>query len=157
MTGRAADLLQKATAGRPPGNATPFNPHAESPSLRRTSGIDHNRSMPVTRVAISGNNGSGNGTANGNGTAAAGGKPDFVNPQANANRRIGMPGAAQSPLANRSTYRPPGPAAGAKRAAPQDGGGAARPPLSDMSNFQPDGSTTAESLESKRARLNGGS
>ncbi|KAF2142620.1 uncharacterized protein K452DRAFT_249472 [Aplosporella prunicola CBS 121167] len=152
VTGRAADLLQKATAGRPPGNVAPFNPHAESPSLRRTSGIDHNRSMPVARTAISGSTTNGNG----NGTAAAGGKPDFVNPQANANRRIGMPGAAQSPLANRSTYRPPGPAVGAKRAAPLDSG-AARPPLSDMSNLQPDGSSTAESVESKRARLNGGS
>lgn len=83
-------------------------------------------------------------------TGAPNGPPirtNFVNPQADLNRRIGMPGGGvPSPLANRSAYKPPGPM---KR--PIDaGGGAVRPPLADVSNVQLDGGGAGDF---KRARI----
>ena len=94
FTARAAESLQKA-AGVPP-NIPQFNPHAESPSIRKTAGVDHTKTKPVGREMM--------------GAAAPSLPPiraNFVNPQTDQARRIGMPVAAGSPLQNRTSYKPP--------------------------------------------------
>lgn len=85
-------------------NLAAFNPRAESPSIRKTPGVDHTKTKPLTRdmkhvpgstqAAIS--------------AVAAGplARPNVLNPQLDATRRIGAPGAS-SPLSNRGGYRPP--------------------------------------------------
>lgn len=146
VTSRAAELLQKSEAVNAPlpPNVPAFNTHAESPSLRRTSGIDHMKSAPVSRQAVVG------GVNQNHPNGANVSRPNFVNPQTDANRRIGMPGAAQSPLANRNAYKPPGPATGVKRS-PEN---MMRPPLADVSNIQMDNGA-GDGLEVKRARVGG--
>lgn len=146
VTGRNADLInQPAAAPRPPPAAIAFNPHADSPSLRRTSGINPGKSAPVMRSAVTGGqppNGIANGPAhigpqqpagrpqspapgpNGLNGATTPVRTNFVNPAADPSRRIGMPQGGGA-LQNRGAYRPPMPAAGVKR-----------PPLSDVSNLQ---------------------
>ncbi|QDS76532.1 hypothetical protein FKW77_006064 [Venturia effusa] len=140
ITARAADKVQD---GRPT-MITPalqaFNPHAESPSIRKTTGIDHRRSAPINRQVVTA--GAPNIPAQ-HGPSNPGMMPNrptnFVNPQADMSRRIGMPVGGQSPLANRGAYKPPGPA-GIKRGVPEGAGTAGtaggRPPLADMSNMQ---------------------
>ncbi|KAF4314235.1 DNA recombination/repair protein Rad52 [Botryosphaeria dothidea] len=149
VTGRAAELLLKAEAAkRAPDQAPPaFNPHKESPSLRRTNGVDHRTSAPVKRLDIAANqtqtNGTTNGNANGTTAAALGARPNFVNPQADTNRRIGMPNAGQSPYANRQSYKPPV----LKRPADVP----ARPALADMTNVPGDG--PSDGADSKKPRV----
>ena len=94
FTARAAETLQNAHS--PPLTASPFNPHLESPSIRKTAGVDHTKTQPVNRDLIS---------------APAVPSPqqrglNVVNPQADKARKLGMPGAA-SPLQNRGSYKPP--------------------------------------------------
>lgn len=140
VTSRAAELMQNSESTASLSNLPAFNPHAESPLPKdqRTPGIDHTRSMKITRESV------GIPTPNpqpqpqeqqaqqgqgqqgfrpvGGGSNRAG--SNFVNPHQDVNRRIGMPGAhAMSPLANRSAYKPPGMVGGVKR-----------PPLTDVSN-----------------------
>ena len=93
FTARAAESLQKGTAL--PTNVPAFNPHLESPSIRKTAGIDHTKTKPVRTESI--------------GLPAAAGPPrtNFVNPQADRARRVGMPATAASPLQNRGSYKPP--------------------------------------------------
>ena len=94
FTARAAESLQKA-AGVPP-NIPKFNPHAESPSIRKTAGVDHTKTKPVGREMM--------------GAGAPSMPPikaNFVNPQADQARKIGMPNTAGSPLQNRNSYKPP--------------------------------------------------
>lgn len=159
ITARAADKVQD---GRPT-VITPalqaFNPHAESPSIRKTTGIDHRRSAPINRQVITA--GAPNAPAQ-SGAFNPGMMPNrptnFVNPQADVSRRIGMPMGGQSPLANRGAYKPPGPA-GIKRGLPEGAGTAGRrPPLADMSNLQhnqpqQDG---GDGLDAKRQKIGGG-
>ena len=156
MTGRAAVILQKSevSTGAIPRNSA-FNPHAQSPSIRRTSGIDHNTSQKVTHIdvikakvqqqqyppGVPPNNAASN----------------FVNPQADPARRIGMPPAAgQSPLANRGQYKPPGPAVGAVVGLKRGPDGIARQPLADVSNgqtVQPVVYGASDGLESKKVKV----
>ncbi|KAB5525722.1 DNA repair and recombination protein rhm52 [Coniochaeta sp. 2T2.1] len=128
-----------------------FNPRAESPSIRKTPGIDHTKSKPLARngqhVAPPSTQekaaaaGAGASAAPAFGTAAgAASRPvpqqqqrpgNVVNPQFDAARRIGAPGGPGSPLANRGQYRPP--TIVNKR--PLEGGAAGgRAPLADVSN-----------------------
>lgn len=100
------------------------------------------KSAPVSRQAIVG------GLNQNPLSAVAFSRPNFINPHTDANRRIGMPGAVQSPLANRGAYKPPGPAAGIKRG-PEI---VARPPLADVSNKQAD---SGDELNAKRIRVEG--
>lgn len=80
-----------------------FNPHLESPSIRKTAGVDHSKTKPVGRDAVSGPQSPAPASP-----AVIAGRPNFVNPQADKMRRVGMPvGAAASPLANRGSYKPP--------------------------------------------------
>lgn len=100
-----------------------FNPRAESPSIRKTPGIDHTKSKPLARngqhiappstqeARVGGAAPGANGVAAGTPSRAAvqpHPRPgNVVNPQFDAARRIGAPGGPGSPLANRGQYRPP--------------------------------------------------
>ncbi|KAK8244218.1 Alpha/Beta hydrolase protein [Phyllosticta capitalensis] len=161
FSSRAAELLQKANAPRIPLDAPEFNPHLESPSLRRTSGFNHNTSAPVSRLALKGiadeRSGTTNGTAtNGNSNGQAppppvgGGRPNFNMNPGDMQRRVGMPPAAGSPLGlNRTGFKNP-----MKRPAEQQQ--PPRPPLADMSNMQSDAhGPPADGLDGKRTRLSG--
>ena len=136
-----------------------FNPHAESPSIRKTAGIDHTKSKPVGRdmkhvapaergaetttkgsgPATSMNAGAGRGApavggfsgAGPQGTGPAAQRGNVVNPQLNQARRIGAPMGPGSPMANRGQYRPPT----IKRPLPgeNNGGGGARPAMAEVS------------------------
>ncbi|KAH8170692.1 rad52/22 family double-strand break repair protein [Sarocladium implicatum] len=103
---------------------TLFNPKAESPSIRRTPGIDHTSSRPLARtgqhVAPSASQ-AGSSTASGMAAGGAGNGGNFtpvrpgavtrasgaVNQPIDHTRRIGAPGGGGSPLANRGSYKPP--------------------------------------------------
>ena len=92
FTARAAETLQKGSAL--PSNVPVFNPHLESPSIRKTAGVDHTKTKPVRTETIGV-------------TAAAMPRSSFVNPQTDKTRRVGMPVGAPSPLQNRGSYKPP--------------------------------------------------
>ncbi|CAO2658637.1 Nn.00g063600.m01.CDS01 [Neocucurbitaria sp. VM-36] len=153
VTSRAAELLQASDA--PPLNHIPaFNPHAESPipKEQRTPGVDHARSVPIKREAVGAPPAPqppAQGAPRSAPTAGAGasfGRPtNFVNPQQDTNRRIGMPGApnyAMSPSANRGAYKPPTFANGA---VPPNGLKRERPALQDVSNTGVSGNGTVNS------------
>ena len=144
-----------------------FNPHAESPSIRKTAGIDHSKSVPVKRGLA--------GDASSALLAREGVPPppapsrDFVNLSADMHRRIGAPGVAmQSPSGkggmNASAYRPPtmrGQDSQGSNGAGIAGSGPAtagvkRAPLGDLSNMQPPTAAAGvEGLDIKRTRLSG--
>ena len=89
-------LSVKYSSDEVPLKIAPFNPHLESPSIRKTAGIDHSKSKPVGRESL--------------GAPLIALPPktnNFVNPQADKNRRVGMPVAAGSPLQNRNSYKAP--------------------------------------------------
>lgn len=103
FTARAAESLQKGAAL--PSNVPVFNPHLESPSIRKTAGIDHTKSKPVRAETIVGAPNPPPPPPAGATNIPRGG--NFVNPQADMNRRVGMPVGAASPLQNRGSYKPP--------------------------------------------------
>ena len=78
-----------------------FNPHAESPSIRKTPGVDHTKTKPVARDVL------GASVAQPHPALLSGPRMNFVNPQADQTRRIGMPGGGPSPLQNRSAWKQP--------------------------------------------------
>ncbi|RYP17051.1 hypothetical protein DL765_004750 [Monosporascus sp. GIB2] len=139
-----AEPSAPSAATVPPEGATPFNPRAESPSIRKTPGIDHNSSRPVAKNGqhvppakkdadpphaqspLVGNRGLGSGTGLGPGRPGMG---NAGNPMLNHTRQIGAPGGGGSPLANRNTYKPPT----VKRPAPSVVEGGNRTPLTDVS------------------------
>lgn len=146
VTGRAAERLQQVegtdNGGLPP-DVIPFNPHADSPVPKglRTPGIDHTKSARVTREEVQGSKGGQQQQRPPNGAPYT--RPNFVNPAQDSHRRIGMPGAAMSPLANRTAYKPPAMANGVKR-----------PPLADVSNKGGDNGA-GEGPDAKRIRMDG--
>jgi DNA repair and recombination protein RAD52 len=176
ITARGAEIVQATNVPLPQGVPI-FNPHADSPSIRKTTGVNHNRSGPITRqtvgvaqpVGLPAGSITANCSANAGNSAslATGGvvtpsrvgntPSNFINPQADVNRRIGMPPgvAMQSPVANRSAYKPPGPAQGVKRALAQenDGGAGVKAPLADVSNLQGQGQTGV--VDGKRLKVDG--
>ncbi|KAF2663961.1 hypothetical protein BT63DRAFT_430203 [Microthyrium microscopicum] len=91
----------------------PFDPHTPG-VMRRTTGVNHGKSGPIHRSAVA----AGTTTATTTNPANAGpnnqaqARPNVVNPLADTARRIGVPGGAGSPLANRTSYKLPGPALG---------------------------------------------
>lgn len=142
VTSRAAELLQ-ASDTTSLNHIPAFNPHVESPipKEQRTPGVDHARSVPIkreavgappapqppvqaaTRPALQAATGSGFSRST-----------NFVNPQQDNNRRIGMPGTpnyAMSPSANRGAYKPPSFANGN---VPPNALKRERPVLQDVSN-----------------------
>lgn len=120
---RAAEAIQAAPSTLPE-NVT-FNPHAESPSIPKTAGIDHTRSKPIQAnrdaqppIPPDPNHNppqlptlpSGAGSEAGVGAPAPPPpqRQNFINPHLDTARRIGMPGAhGTSPLQNRSSYKVP--------------------------------------------------
>ncbi|KAL8972996.1 MAG: hypothetical protein Q9183_000248 [Haloplaca sp. 2 TL-2023] len=102
---RAATAIQNSP-GVPP-KAPSFNPHSESPSIRKTAGIDHTKTKPVGRDLV-GAPAPPPPSAGPGSMAPASRSNNFVNPQADKARRVGMPmAAAGSPLSNRTSYKPP--------------------------------------------------
>ncbi|OQE21339.1 hypothetical protein PENSTE_c012G07468 [Penicillium steckii] len=144
---RAADMLRDNPNGGPV-SGSQFDPHAESPSIRKTAGVDHTKSVPISRPMISA------------GSPAPNNSRDFVNPATDVQRRVGAPGGATngvgSPLSrgpSTSSYRPltrpnvdtrSGPSAAMNRGSvpPQNANGK-RPPLSDVTNASPTANNTA--------------
>ncbi|KAH7262099.1 hypothetical protein BKA59DRAFT_462681 [Fusarium tricinctum] len=142
-----------------------FNPKAESPSIRKTPGIDHNSSKPVAR------NGQHVAPTNSQATTAVPAAPaprsntssftpvrpsmpssqsargNVVNPSLDQTRRIGAPSGPGSPLANRGSYRPPA----MKRPPPADG----RTALADLPANGNGGATsnTNNGLDAKRQKM----
>ena len=93
FTARAAESVQNMSGLplKPPA----FNPRLESPSIRKTAGVDHTKTKPMEREAIIALPG------------AIQPRSNFVNPQMDKARRVGMPVVAASPLQNRNLYKPP--------------------------------------------------
>jgi DNA repair and recombination protein RAD52 len=131
-----------------------FNPHAESPSIRKTSGVNHNRSVPLKRDLTPDT------------TTLA---PSIINPHTDPSRRVGVPGV-NGPLAatrgpNTSAYRPPtrrGPESNSgppSNAADTSGGdrtsnAARRTPLGDLSNVQHNVTAfTTDGVDAKRQKV----
>ncbi|KAF4766796.1 hypothetical protein N7455_005660 [Penicillium solitum] len=99
---RAVELLRENPNSVPSG-APQFDPHAESPSIRKTAGVDHTKSIPIARPMLS--SASPAPTTNNNGNTR-----DFVNPATDMQRRVGAPGGGVSSPVSRgpsvSSYRP---------------------------------------------------
>ncbi|KAI9843894.1 MAG: DNA repair protein rad52 [Sclerophora amabilis] len=133
-TARAAPLVQDTGAAGSPTAGQTFNPHTESPSIRKTSGVDHSKSKPINREALP--NAANQTVANMNLPNSAATNPTrskFVNPQLDSTRKIGMP---TSPSGgphniNRGSYKSPGPVA-VKRGLDEANAGATRAPLGDL-------------------------
>ncbi|KAI0999670.1 DNA repair and recombination protein rhm52 [Podosphaera aphanis] len=93
-----------------PLNAPVFNPHAESPSIRKTPGIDHKSSKPLTRdlrhvpSASQAHSMTGTSTSGGIGTGLSTG--NILNPSLDNMRRIGAPGSP-SPNTRGTGFRMP--------------------------------------------------
>lgn len=138
VTGRAAEMLERPPESRPPNAAIAFNPHFESPGIRRTHGVNPGKSAPVTsacvgrplQIAHPGTIGDGDTSPaahgapqhnpNGLNGPAVHVRNNFVNPSADQHRRIGMPPAGGQQ--NRGAYKPPT--------------AVKRPALADVSNMQ---------------------
>lgn len=133
---RAADQLRdNPNAGPLPG--TQFDPHAESPSIRKTAGVDHTKSVPISKPMLAG------------ASPASNNSRDYINPATDLQRRVGAPGGVGSPLSrgpSTSSYRPltrpnidpknvpsPGAMNRGSSVPPQNLNGK-RPPLSDVTN-----------------------
>lgn len=133
--------------------APKFNPHAESPSIRKTSGVDHTKSVPLKRDLKPDTNNATN----------------VINPQLEPSRRVGAPSpGAQQPSVVRgpttSAYRPPtrrGPDAAPLPWNQTDQGTAdtgqqvaKRTPLGDLSNVQHNVTAiTLDGADAKRQRI----
>ncbi|KAH9223795.1 hypothetical protein DL95DRAFT_352672 [Leptodontidium sp. 2 PMI_412] len=151
FSARAAQMLPEGTTtdGAPPpaipAHLPVFNPHAESPSIRKTPGIDHKSSKPLTRDLkhVPGSSQVVGAPGAGAGAGPAGPRSNIMNPQFDNTRRIGAPGSP-SPMMNRNSYKPP---TMSKR--PVD----SRAPLHDL---PPNGGLGSEAGgDLKRQRLNG--
>lgn len=94
FTAKAAESLQNGSGLAI--KAPAFNPHLESPSIRKTAGVDHTKTKPINREVV--------GAVVPSPVVP---KANFVNPQADKTRRLGMPVGAASPLQNRGSYKPP--------------------------------------------------
>ena len=126
---RAATMVSETA----PGDTVPFNPnlqvfnpHLESPSIRKTPGVDHKSSKPLNKDLkhIPGSSQTPLG-----GARPGLGRGGVVNPQLDAARQIGAPGGrAMSPLQNRGSYKPPT----IKRPLDAEGGNTIRPPLANL-------------------------
>ena len=133
VTGRSVDLLSRPPDSRPPNASLAFNPHADSPSIRRTHGVNPGKSAPVSRQLLNGGPSNGQpantaapspGPGNGMNGATTPVRTNYVNPAADVNRRIGAPPGMAGATPNRGAYRPP------------TMNGAKRPALADVSNLQ---------------------
>ncbi|KAI1205111.1 recombination protein Rad52 [Annulohypoxylon truncatum] len=130
--------------------AKPFDPHLDSPSIRKTPGIDHSSSKPLSKdgkhvppTKRDPEPQRGPGPANGpvgnsfsNAVGLGPGRPSTSgvgNPALNQARQIGAPGGVGSPMGNRGQYRP----LTVKRPAPTGGESGNRTPLTEVSTNGP--------------------
>ncbi|OWT42682.1 RAD52 DNA repair protein RADC [Pochonia chlamydosporia 170] len=133
----SARSVGRTAEGKEPGMASSqaFNPKADSPSIRKTPGIDHTSSKPVSRsgqhvAPVSSQSGASSSNATGFTPVRPGGpatRGNLVNPSLDQARRIGAPSGPGSPLANRGSYKPPT----MKRPLPGEAG-STRAPLVDL-------------------------
>ncbi|KAH7357874.1 DNA repair and recombination protein RAD52 [Plectosphaerella cucumerina] len=133
FSARAVPLSDVATAPvipPVPVGAQAFNPKLDSPSIRKTPGIDHSSSKPVNRSGQHVPPSSSQSQQAQGGTGFTPVRPPGGVPNPALGRRIGAPGGPASPLANRTSYRPP---TMTKRPAPQESNGG-RPPLAEVTN-----------------------
>ncbi|KAL7942160.1 hypothetical protein V8C42DRAFT_332718 [Trichoderma barbatum] len=136
-----------------------FNPKAESPSIRKTPGIDHTSSKPVARNGqhVPPANSQAPSTQSGNtggftpvrqSVSSSQVRGSAMNPSLDHARRIGAPGGGLgSPLANRGQYKPPT----MKRTLPSEGNGP-RAPLVDIPTNAGNGSSE-DGLDAKRQKV----
>lgn len=164
---KAVDILRENPQAA--ASAPQFNPHAESPSIRKTAGVDHTKSLPITKPMLAGVSPAANNTR------------DFINPSSEMHRRIGAPGGGSgggfgSPMGrgqSTSSFRPltrpnidPRNAGNNNAAGPNNRGppgpqnaNGKRPPLGDVTNAPPgaagNGATTSTSGpgDPKRPRI----
>lgn len=169
FSARAVDILRDNPSA--PVAASQFDPHSQSPSIRKTAGVDHSKSVPISKPMVAG------------ASPATSQTRDFVNPSADTQRKIGVPGGSGvgggfgSPMNKNQTtssYRPltrpnadprsgPGTAAAAANRAssvgPQNANGK-RPPLNDVTNAtstsNSGGSPAPDTIDPKRPRFNAG-
>ncbi|KAK4610306.1 DNA repair and recombination protein rhm52 [Fulvia fulva] len=120
VTGRKAEVFNQPGEARPTEGNIAFNPHADSPSIRRTQGINPGKSAPISRAVFSNGHtqspaqqqpaAAGNGfqsaASNGFNGAQRPAGANYINPSADMSRKIGMPGGPGG-MQNRSAYRPP--------------------------------------------------
>ncbi|KAJ5179777.1 hypothetical protein N7492_002987 [Penicillium capsulatum] len=161
FSARAADSLRDNPNGAPL-QGTQFDPHAESPSIRKTAGVDHTKSVPISKPMLS------------SASPAANNSRDYVNPAMDLQRRVGAPGAPPgSPLSrgpSTSSYRPltrpnidpknmPNAAQMNRGSTPQNVNGK-RPPLNDVTNSDTSGPSPAPPIpapsDPKRPRVTSG-
>jgi DNA repair and recombination protein RAD52 len=148
FSARAATMIPEVSGPEqiPPSHARNlplFNPKLESPSIRKTPGIDYKGSRPVTKD-LKQLPGSSQAPA-----GVAGAKINIMNPALDNTRRIGAPGSP-SPMANRGQYKPP-----TMKRPIDGGGGTARVPLVDLhANGAISIGTGDAAGDAKRQRLN---
>ena len=94
FTARAAESVQNVSGM--PIKAPAFDPHLESPSIRKTASVDHTKTKPVGRESVGAPS-----------MPAPAPRVNFGNPQADKTRRVGMPVGAASSMQNRVSYKPP--------------------------------------------------
>jgi DNA repair and recombination protein RAD52 len=129
-----------------------FDPHAESPSIRKTPGIDHKSSKPLSKSGVHVQPVKRD-LDQPQHRPSPGGPPNVVNPALSQMRQIGAPGGPGSPLANRGQYRPP---TILKRSAPgggPEGGNGNRAPLSEVSTNGPPTAAGAVGVDAKRQKM----
>lgn len=125
-------------------NLQAFDAKAESPSIRKTAGVDHsstkalNRQFKVVPPPTASQSAA---------SAMPASRTNSINPPVDAVRRIGAPGSP-SPLANRNSYKPP---TMTKRPI-DNAGGNGRAPLSML---PANGSINDNGGDAKRQRLSG--
>lgn len=166
FSAKAVSQLPESTV-QGDGNAKPagplggqaFNPRLESPSIRKTPGIDHSASKPVGRngqhVAPTNSQAQDekpNGSSFTPVRPSMGAPParggNMANPNLEHARRIGAPGGPGSPLGNRGSFRQPT----MKRPSPGDGN-SPRPALADLpSNGNPN-AAASDGMDAKRQKM----
>lgn len=155
---RVAENAPPGSASMVPNSDMIFNPKAESPSIRKTPGIDHSSSKPVGKnrqhvsPVITGDEPSSSQRPNGIGPGSTSGPSrtnpgNVVNPALNQTRQIGMPGS-HSPMANRGQYRRPT----IKRPALDAADNGARNALAEVTNTG-NAAATAAGSDAKRQKM----
>lgn len=134
-----------------------FNPKLESPSIRKTPGIDHTSSKPVSKggqhVPPSSSQAQTSNTSSFTPVRPSPGPRggNVINPALDQARRIGAPGGLGSPLSNRGSFRQPT----MKRPPPSEANNAAgsRPALVDIpANAGGTNVTVADGVDAKRQK-----
>lgn len=171
FSARAAEALKSDPTALK--TAPQFDPRADSPSIRKTAGVNHNQSAPVYRKTVNANPSAITTAVGANAAKSNSPLPgrEASNPPPDLGRRVGAPGGFNSPVtrAQTSSYRPP-----ARRSAGSAAGNAAIPgpgvaatnntngkrsPLDDTTNVSTTsgpGSGTGGPVDTKRVKVGEG-